>query len=331
MLAESLPFGLTPEIVIVVMAALTAGVTLFAVWHALVMRDPLGPRLKMLADRRKGLRAAALAPLNKQRGERRRAKGVGFMRRFTGRMTNLRSRQADKLQNYLATAGFRSTDGPVVFMFLKALLPVIFGAAAVIALYVLKVYDMPAMSRLAGTIMIAALGFYAPDIYVSNAANKRRKALRKGLPDALDLLVICAEAGLGLDAALSRVTREMARSSPEIADEFGLASIELSFLPERRQALINLNERTNMAEIRGVVNTLLQSEKYGTPLAQSLRVLAAEYRNERLMRAETKAARLPAILTVPMIIFILPCLFVVLLGPAILRTIDALSGVTFPG
>src|SRR5690606_31613991 len=163
--------------------------------------------------------------------------------------------------------------------------------------------------------------------YVKNATTKRQKALRKQLPDGLDLLVICAEAGLGLDAAFSRVSKEMVKSSPELADEVGLTSIELSFLPERRQALQNLSERTNMPEFRGVVNTLMQTEKYGTPLAQSLRVLSAEFRNERLLRAEEKAARLPAILTVPMIIFILPALFIVLIGPAILRAVDALSSI----
>jgi tight adherence protein C len=146
------------------------------------------------------------------------------------------------------------------------------------------------------------------------------------LPDALDLLVICAEAVLSLDASLTRVSRELEPTWPEVSEEFGITAAELTFLPERRQAFENLNGRTNLSSIRGVVNTLLQTAKFGTPLAQSLRVLAAEYREARITRAEEKAARLPAMLTVPMILFILPTLFIVLLGPAALNIVDTFSG-----
>ena len=137
-----------------------------------------------------------------------------------------------------------------------------------------------------------------------------------GLPDALDLLVICAEAGLSLDAALQRVSRELESTWAELSEEFGITAAELTYLPERKGAFDNLNARTNMGSIRGVVNTLLQTAKFGTPLAQSLRILAAEFRENRITRAEEKAARLPAMLTVPMILFILPTLFIVILGPA---------------
>jgi tight adherence protein C len=147
-----------------------------------------------------------------------------------------------------------------------------------------------------------------------------------GLPDALDLFVICTEAGLSLDAAVTRVGREIGGSCPELADELGLTAIELGFLPDRRDALLNLARRVAAPQVRGLVNTLVQTEKYGTPLAQSLRVLAAEFRDTRMMKAEEKAARLPAILTVPMIAFILPPLFVVLLGPAIVQVTKAHLG-----
>jgi len=166
------------------------------------------------------------------------------------------------------------------------------------------------------------LGLKMPDIFVSNAKQKRTTAIRKGLPDALDLLVVCAEAGLTLDSALNRVAKELGRATPELGDEFSLASIELGFLPERRQALLNLSDRVDLPALRGVVTTLVQSERYGTPLATSLRVLSAEFRNERLMQAEEKAARLPATLTIPLILFILPTLFVVLLGPAACKVVD---------
>ena len=169
---------------------------------------------------------------------------------------------------------------------------------------------------------MVVLGGFAPNLFLKNAISKREHKLRRGLPDALDLLVICAEAGQSLDAALKRVSSELGRFSPEIADELLLTSIELGLMPDRRTALDNLVQRANIAEIRNVVNALNQTEKYGTPLAHTLRVLSAEYRSDRMMRAEAKAARLPAVMTVPMIIFILPPLFVVLLGPAILRVLD---------
>jgi tight adherence protein C len=171
----------------------------------------------------------------------------------------------------------------------------------------------------------AAVGYFAPRVWVQNRITKRKKALRRALPDALDLLVVCAEAGLALNAALDRVVRELARSLPEIGDELGLLLIELNFLDERRKAFSNLCDRTDLDEFRSIANTLQQAEKYGTPLAQALRVLGADFRQERLTKAEEKAARLPAILTVPMIIFILPTLFIVIIGPAILKTLDSLS------
>lgn len=150
--------------------------------------------------------------------------------------------------------------------------------------------------------------------------------IQRALPDALDLLVICAEAGLSLDAALKRVAEEIGHTCPELGDELGLTAVELGFLPDRRSALHNLTRRCHLASLRGVVNTLQQTEKYGTPLSNALRVLSNEFRHERLMKAEEKAARLPVILTVPMIVFILPALMIVLIGPAAIRTIDAMSG-----
>src|SRR4029077_9254254 len=180
--------------------------------------------------------------------------------------------------------------------------------------------------RWAGAFAAAMFGFFAPGVFIKNLVTKCGKQLQLGLPDALDLMVICAEAGLSLDASLTRVSRELEPTWPEISEELGITAAELTFLPERRQAFENLNGRTNLAAVRGVVNTLLQTAKFGTPLAQSLRVLAAEYREARIVRAEEKAARLPAMLTVPMILFILPTLFIVLLGPAALNIIDTFSG-----
>jgi tight adherence protein C len=168
-------------------------------------------------------------------------------------------------------------------------------------------------------------GFYVPKIYLRNAAAKRAKSIQLALPDGLDLMVICAEAGLSLDAALVRVARELGNGAPELGEELAITAAELTFLPDRRLAFDNLNARTNSDGIRAVVNTLQQTAKFGTPLAQSLRVLATEMRAARITRAEEKAARLPALLTVPMILFILPTLFIVLLGPAAIGIIDTFA------
>jgi len=321
-LEDILPFGLTPDMLIVSMAGAAAFLSVLAVWYALIYRDPLAPRLKMLAERRAALKAGLTAP---RRREKPKNRSIGMMCDVVTRLNLLRSRQAERMSLNLVRAGFRSKDVLVTFMFMKLATPLVLGAAALVLLYALDIYELSPMLKLAISVASIIFGAFAPNIYVKNAIDKRKHALRKGLPDALDLMVICAEAGLSMDAAFSRVSRELALSSPEMADEIGLTSIELSFLPERRKAIENLSNRTDMQEIRGVVNTLAQTEKYGTPLAQGLRVLANEFRNDRLMRAEEKAARLPATLTVPMVVFILPSLFVVLIGPAVIRTIDALS------
>lgn len=316
---QFLPAGVTPDDFIVVTAAIGALISAFAVWQALLVRDDLTPRLKALAERRAALKANMLATTPRSR----RKASDDFMHSVVGRLNLLRSREAEKARLALARAGIRGKDAVVPYLFFKIVMPFILGGAALVAIE-LQLVSVAEPYRMPAALGAVILGFLAPGLYVKNAADKRKAAMQKGLPDALDLLVICAEAGLSLDAALTRVAREIGPSCPQLADEFGLAAVELGFLPERRQALENLNQRTDMGSIRGVVNTLQQTEKYGTPLAQSLRVLAAEFRNERLMKAEEKAARLPAILTVPMIIFILPPLFIVLIGPAILRTIDAL-------
>jgi tight adherence protein C len=174
-----------------------------------------------------------------------------------------------------------------------------------------------------GAAGVGALGgVYLPMLLLKNCIQKRQQAIHKALPDALDLFVICAEAGLSLDGTVTRVAREIGASSVELADELGLAAVELGFLPDRREALLNLSRRVATPQVRGLVNTLAQTEKYGTPLAQALRVLATEFRETRMMKAEEKAARLPATLTIPMILFILPPLFIVLIGPAIIQVLS---------
>lgn len=320
---DFLPTGFTIEDGIVFVAALAALTTLLAVWRTLLTRDPSAARIRELAARRANLRDARLAS-----GGQSRRLGVdhaGVMRRVVQRLNLLRSGEAGKTADKLAQAGLRANSHLIAYMFARLALPFAFGGVALVYVMWLKMLPLPEPMRLPAVLLATLFGTMAPSIYLKNRITKRQDAIRKGLPDGLDLLVICAEAGLSLDAALTRVGRELGRSCPELSDEVGLAAIELGFLPDRRQALENLTKRVNLASVRALVNTLQQTEKYGTPLAQSLRILAAEFRNERMMRAEEKAARLPAIMTVPMIVFILPALFIVLIGPAAMRTVDMLS------
>jgi len=319
---NNLPFGMTQEDLIAAAAGASAVMVLIAIWMAFVERDPLAAKARSLAERRSRLKAAAVTPRRRES-----LRGVGLMRQVVKRFNLLKSNQADRIAQKLARAGWRSQDATIAYLFAKAVMPGIAAAAAALLLFGMQILDQPRLHLLGLTAAAGVLGVFLPDLYVKNEADKRRDKMRKSLPDGLDLMVICAEAGLGLDAILHRVARELGRTHPELSDELALTGVELGFLPERRMALTNLAKRTDLPGLRGMVNTLLQTEKYGTPLSQSLRVLSAELRNERLMRAEEKAARLPAIMTVPMIVFILPPLFVVLIGPAILRIMDTLSAV----
>ncbi len=320
--ADFLPSMISTDTFIMLMVAGSTFLTVLAVWYSLIARDPMRGRVKTLVAQRHAMKQGLTAPRRRNNT----VPAMGFMRNVTTKLNLMRSKQAEDIEFKLSQAGWRGKDALVVYLFFKVCLPIILGALAASLLYLTEIYDGPAMMRITLTMTAIVAGVFGPEVYVRNVISKRRKAIQKGLPDALDLLVICTEAGLGLDAALNRVSGEIAPNSPELADELTLTALELGFLPERKKALDNLNARTDLAAIRGVVNTLVQTEKYGTPLASSLRVLGAEFRGERMLRAEAKAAKLPATLTVPMILFILPTLFIVLLGPAGINAIDALKG-----
>jgi tight adherence protein C len=312
------------EDIIVFFVALSAFLIVISVWRALLVRNPMAVRLKSLERRRQGLRQEMLS--TRRRGRELRAEHVNLMRRVIDKLHLMRGGVTGNATLKLEQAGWRSRDALIAYLFLKLVLPVGAGAFALLMISFLNAYDLQPVARLVASMSVVLLFAYAPDLFVKNAIQKRRAKLTKALPDALDLMVICTEAGLSLDATLARVAQELGESFPELGDELSLTSVELGFLPVRAQALDNLGRRSGLASIRGLVSTLIQTEKYGTPLSNSLRVLASEFRNGRMLRAEAKAAKLPATLTVPMVLFIMPALFVVLLGPAVIRTIDSLGG-----
>jgi tight adherence protein C len=281
-------------------------------------------RVKALQERREQLKAGISAS-RKRASVTSHAEATDFMRDVLKKLSVLQDEQTQQAARKLSQAGIRSRDAVVTLLFARLTSPILIGGGGLLSVYVFQLFDgyssFTQMLIAAGSLIG---GYKAPDIFVQNLVTKRSDAIRKGLPDAIDLLVICAEAGLTVDAAFSRVARELGKGYPELADEFALTSIELGFLTDRRQAFDNLSQRVALESVRGVVTTMIQTEKYGTPLASSLRVLSAEFRNERMMRAEEKAARLPAIMTVPLILFILPVLFVVILGPAACSISDSM-------
>jgi tight adherence protein C len=317
-----LPYGVSVADVIALLAAAAVLAALFAVWNALRASSPFERRFSDIAHRKESLRQTALTP----RRQREKLTPAGLMHEAVKRLNLLRSKHATEARTILMQAGLRSRDAVVRYLFARLCLPLVCAMLEMADAYTIHLLPVPPQYRFIGALGAAFVGYMAPSTVLKNITSRRVAKMQKGLPDALDLMVICAEAGLSLDATLNRISRELEASWPELAEEFGITAAELTFLPDRRLAFDNLNTRTNMPSIRGVVNTLLQTAKFGTPLAHSLRVLAAEFRDARMIRAEEKAARLPALLTVPLILFILPTLFIVLLGPAALGIIDTFSG-----
>lgn len=317
---------------VIIVGTILAGVAAFAVvmaiYAAVTVSDPMAKRVKSLNERREELKAGIVTASAKKRASLvRKTDTTDAMKQKLEGMKVLQQSQIEDIQQKLAFAGYRNKELAVIVITLRMILPVVLGALGFLMIYVVDFFpDWGGMKRLGAVSALVFIGYKGPEIFLSNKAGKRTKEIQKGLPDALDLLVICAEAGLTVDAAFNRVAKELGRAYPELGDEFALTAIEMSFLNERKNAFDNLAYRVDLDAVRGVVTTMVQTERYGTPLASALRVLSAEFRNERMMRAEEKAARLPAIMTVPLILFILPVLFIVILGPAACSISDAFAG-----
>ncbi len=310
-----------------ILAGLAAVAVMFAIYAAVTIKDPMAKRVKALNERREQLKLGITTSNAKKRASLvRKTENTDKVRDTLSSLKVLQDSQVKDVQQKLAQAGIRKKELAVYVIFARMILPIVLGGGAALLIYGINYFpDWSGMKKLGAFAAMLGLGYKGPDMFLSNLIAKRTDAIRKGLPDALDLLVICAEAGLTVDASFSRVAKELGRAYPELGDEFAMTNIELSFLSERRQAFENLAYRVNLEAVKGVTTTMVQTERYGTPLASALRVLSAEFRNERMMRAEEKAARLPAIMTVPLILFILPTLFIVILGPAGCSIADAFS------
>lgn len=316
---EYLPKNIKEDDIYLFITAVMAFIVFYMLVSNFLAANKLAARVKSLQGRRAQLKGQIMAPRKRGKKSVSGSTSVDLIRIIVDKMNLLQKSQIGKMTKMLSNAGYRSKDAIFIFTFFQLVGPIV---ALVIGVYDLGIdFSNPFADKFNLFMLFALvlLGFKLPQLIVNNALKKRHYNIQKGLSDTLDLMMICAEAGLSLAAALDRVSRELGNTYPEMAEELSLTSIELGFLPDRKKALSNLAERVDMPEIRGVTGVLIQTEKYGTPVAQALRVLAAEFRMQRMLRAEQKAARLPAIMTVPMIIFILPTLFVVILAPAMLK------------
>ena len=308
-----------PAFVIAMLVAVAVFATVFTVMPALG-GNQMKARMKSVALERDELRAKQRARLAVEADRRRkglREEHSTGMRNIVDRLDLRRALADENTMAKLKMAGFRGQNPLTRFLFFRLVLPFVgLGLAAVYVFLLGGLPEQPPLVKGFVCIVVAYAGFYLPVLYVSNRATKRKQSIQMAWPDALDLMLICVESGMSIEAAFRKVADEIGAQSVELAEEFVLTNAELSFLQERRQAYENLASRTGLESVRSVAQALIQAERYGTPIAHALRVLAQESREARMNAAEKKAAALPPKLTVPMILFFLPVLFAVILGPA---------------
>lgn len=314
-----------PDFLVTILAAVCAFATVLTLALPILERDRVNQRMKVMAVERDKMRSARLAEMQiRERqgmgsGAKLRQAPKGFMQQLVDQL-DLRSKfDNEELRARLKMAGLRGQSPLVAYMFFRAIMPIVVFFAALIYVFVVLELTHPPMVKVLMAVGAAVLGYYLPDLFISNLASKRQTAIKQSFPDALDMLLICVQAGMSVEAAFGKVSKEITTQSIELAEELSLTTAELSYLQERRQAYENLGKRTGIPGVKAVSTALIQAERYGTPVGQALRVMAKENREIRMAEAEKKAAALPPKLTVPMIIFNLPVLFVVILGPAVLQ------------
>jgi tight adherence protein C len=305
------------QFVVTALTAVATFATILTLAYPLLATDKLGSRLKAVAQRREELRRMQREALAKK-GQLR-TNPVGFMKQTIEKLNLRNILESANTKEKLSRAGYRGQASIYTFMFFRFVMPFLVFFAAVVYLFLMSQFNLPPLGKIAIAVGGAFAGFYLPDLYVQNIIDKRMGSIMKAFPDALDLMLICVESGMSVESAFNKVASEIGSQSVELAEEFALTTAELSYLPDRRQAYDNLGKRCAHPGVRAVCTALIQAERYGTPLGTALRVMALENREMRMMEAEKKAASLPAKLTVPMIVFFLPALFIVILGPASIK------------
>ena len=310
-----------PQFVVTVLAAVATFATVLTLALPLLSRDRTQQRMRVMATERDKMRAARLADFAKEGPSRLRHANKGFMQQIVDRLNLRKAFESDEIKNKLKMAGMRGQAPLVAYMFFRLVMPIIVMIVAFFYVFWVAKFTYPPLVKAGMAIGAGYLGFYLPNMFVENLVQRRQQAIGQSFPDALDMLLICVQAGMSIEAAFGKVAKEVASQSLELAEEFSLTTAELSYLQDRRQAFDNLGKRTGVTVIKAVATALIQAERYGTPVSQALRVMAKESRDMRMSEAEKKAAALPPKLTVPMIVFFLPVLFIVILGPAALQVL----------
>lgn len=311
-----------PEFLVTVLTAICAFATVLTIAMPILARDELNQRMKMMALERDRMRASRLAEMNQKSGGsgvKLRQAPKGFMQQIVDALDLRAKFDNEEIRTKLKAAGLRGQAPLVAFMFFRVAMPIIVFLLTLLYLFVFAESQQPPLIKVLMAFGGAFVGFYLPNVFVTNLASKRQLSIKQSFPDALDMLLICVQSGMSVESAFGKVAKEVTRQSLELAEELSLTTAELSYLQDRRQAFDNFGKRSGLPGVKAVATALIQAERYGTPVGQALRVMAKENRDIRMAEAEKKAAALPPKLTVPMIVFFLPVLFLVILGPAAIR------------
>jgi tight adherence protein C len=309
-----------PHVLTMLFAAIAAGATVLTLAMPLLARDTLSTRMKAVAFEREKIR---------QRERERMAAGASkialrqspraFMKAIVENFNLSKWVGQEAARAMLVQAGYRGQAPYVTYLFFRMIMPIVMLLTSLFYVFVVVKLNQPPLIKIGISIGAAYFGMLSPNLFLKNRIQRRQLSIKRAFPDALDLLLICIESGMSVEAAFQKVSVEVGTQSVELAEELTLTTAELSYLPDRRQAYDNLARRVGLEGVKAVCLALQQAERYGTPLGTTMRVLAQENRDMRMSEAEKKAAGLPPKLTVPMILFFLPVLFVVILGPAAIR------------
>jgi tight adherence protein C len=302
------------------LAALGCAATALTVVVPMLQTDNLSRRIRAVSDERERIRQRERERLAaKDNRTQLRSRPSSMLKRLVDTLNLTSWLSTETAKETLAKAGFRGAGAEYAFVAGRLITPIGFAILAAIYIFVIAAWQQPLVIKLGGVMAAVYLGIKAPEIYLRNATTKRQKSIERAYPNALDLMLICAESGMSIEHAVRKVSSEIGVESVEMAEELTLLAAEMSYLQDRRTAFENLNARTGLESIRSLTTVLIQSERYGTPLGAALRVLGQESRDHRMNLAEKKAAALPPTLTVPMILFFLPGLFAAILTPAAIQ------------
>jgi len=314
---------MNPQMLATMLAAIAAFATVLSVAMPMLQKDRLNQRMKVMAVERDKMRSRRLQELALKERQSNMAKlrqsPKGYMQEIVDRFDLRAQFDNEDVRNKLKTAGLRGQAPLIAYIFFRVAMPPLVFLFALFYIFFATQLQYPPAIKFMMALCAGVIGFYLPNVFIENLAQKRQQSIRQAFPDSLDMLLICVQSGMSVESAFGKVAKEITQQSLELGEELALTTAELSYLGERRLAFENLGKRTGIPGVKAVATALIQAERYGTPVSQALRVMAKENRDIRMGEAEKKAAALPPKLTVPMIIFFLPVLFLVILGPAAIR------------